>query len=288
MAISRAGSLSGAGRAMSVSHATVFRKLGEIERRLGVTLFERSPTGYMPTPAGEEVAATANRLETDIRVLERQIVGRDLRPSGTVSVTTTDTLLFFVLSPIFAEFSSAYPNINLDVAVSNDLFNLSRREADVAIRPSTSPPESLVGRRLGTIRQAVYGHLELVGGERASWSDTDLPWIGPDDRMGYIVLENWMVDQKLDMHCRQRINSVLGMYAAVKDRAGLAVLPSYMADQDDKLIRVGGLIPALEVDLWLLTHESLRRTARVRVLSEFVAAAIKARLMKMVETAGPA
>ena len=153
-AIAEAGSLSGAGRRLGASHATVFRRLNAIERRLGVALFERSRTGYAPTPAGEDLAATAARVETEVLGAERRVVGRDLRLSGSIRVTTTDTLLMGLLSPIFAGFQRAHPEIVLEVAVSNQLFNLSQRDADVAVRPSPSPPEHLVGRRVGTVAQA--------------------------------------------------------------------------------------------------------------------------------------
>jgi molybdate transport repressor ModE-like protein len=157
LAIARAGSLSGAARELKVSHATVFRRLGHIEERLGVKLFERGRGGYAPSPAGEEIADAATRIEAEVIGVERRVIGRDLRPAGTVRVATTDTLLIGLLSPVFAAFREAYPDIALEVSVSNAVVNLSRREADVAIRPTTAPPEHLIGRRLVTIEQAVYG-----------------------------------------------------------------------------------------------------------------------------------
>lgn len=136
LAIAQSGSLSGAARALGVSHATVFRRLGAIEERLGARLFERHRIGYTPTTAGEDVAAAAVRIEAEVTGIERRVAGRDLLPSGTVRVTTTDTLLQGLLSPVFADFRRSYPDIHLEVAVSNTLFSLSRREADVAVRPT--------------------------------------------------------------------------------------------------------------------------------------------------------
>jgi DNA-binding transcriptional LysR family regulator len=103
------GTLAGAGRRLGLSHATVYRRLGQIEGRLGVKLFDRARTGYAATLAGEEVALAARRIETEVLDIERRIVGRDLRPSGTVRVTTTDTLFVGLLSPIFAEFQRCIP-----------------------------------------------------------------------------------------------------------------------------------------------------------------------------------
>lgn len=178
-AIAEAGSLSGAGRRLGASHATVFRRLNAIERRLGVALFERSRTGYAPTPAGEDLAATATRVAAEVHGAERRVAGRDLSLSGTIRVTTTDTLLVGLLSPIFAGFQRTHPETTLEVAVSNQLFNLSQRDADVAVRPSSSPPEHLVGRRIGTIDQAVYARHDAVD---------EAAWVGPDRHLGYAAL----------------------------------------------------------------------------------------------------
>ncbi|WP_274426696.1 LysR family transcriptional regulator [Chelativorans sp. YIM 93263] len=274
LAIAQTGSLSGAARALAVSHATVFRRLGEIERRWGVELFERSRTGYARTVAGEEAAATARRIEGEVHGLERQIVGRDLRPSGTVSVTTTDTLLHFHFSKIFARFRGVYPEIELEIAVSNDLFNLSYREADIALRPTSSPPEHLVGRKLGTITQAVYAHESIIDGNVEAWSDAS-SWVGPDERLPYPALEKWMAEQGVNARCGVRVNAILAMYAAIRDGAGIGILPCYVGESDPGLVRIGEAIPELEVALWLLTHQSLRRTARIRAFMEYMAEAAK-------------
>lgn len=265
-AIAEAGSLSGAGRRLGASHATVFRRLNAIERRLGVALFERSRTGYAPTPAGEDLAATAARVETEVLGAERRVVGRDLRLSGTVRVTTTDTLLMGLLSPIFAGFQHTHPEIVLEVAISNQLFNLSQRDADVAVRPSPTPPEHLVGRRVGTIAQAVYARAD----------GTADAWVGPDRHLGYAALDAWMAGQGANERCRYRVDTMFGMLAAARDGLGRAVLPCYLADAEPALVRLGKPIPELATDLWLLTHPDLRRVARIRAFMTYVAEALSA------------
>ncbi|MGF1629517.1 MAG: LysR family transcriptional regulator [Kiloniellaceae bacterium] len=276
LAVAVKGSLSGAGRQLGVSHATVFRRLGEIERRLGVRLFHRDRSGYLPTAAGEAAAASARRVEAEVLEVERQLAGRDLRPSGSVRVTTTDTLLIGVFSPILAAFRREFPEIDLEVTVSNQLFSLSRREADIALRPAAAPPEALVGRRIGTIAQAVYGHVDLWrGGGAPDLQQAD--WIGPDGAMAYRALEKWMAVEGHDARCRYRLDTMLGMAAAAGDGAGLAVLPCYLAAGDARLRRLGAPLPALATDLWLLTHPDLRRAGRVRAFLDFVAAAVQER-----------
>lgn len=277
LAIARSGSLSGAARALGVSHATVFRRLGATEKRLGIRLFERGRSGYTPTPAGEDVADAARRIESEVTGMERRVAGRDLLPSGTLRVTTTDTLLHGLLSPIFADFCRSYPEINLEVAVSNVLFSLSKREADIAVRPTSSPPEKLVGRRIGSITQAVYGSNSGCSCSPDRPELDAVAWVGPDERMAYLPLESWMKARELDSRCRYRVDTLHGMQAGVRDGLGVAVLPCYLADDDERLVRLSEPIPELATDLWLLTHTDLRNVARIRAFMDFVAAAVRNR-----------
>jgi DNA-binding transcriptional LysR family regulator len=154
LAVVREGTLSGAARDLRVTHSTVFRRLGAIEGRLGVRLFERFRDGYSATPAGEAAAALATRFADDFVALERRLSGQDLRPSGTVRIATTDTISAMLMRHVPA-LRAAHPEISLEVTVSNAVANLTRREADVAIRPTPEPPETLVGRRIADIAHAV-------------------------------------------------------------------------------------------------------------------------------------
>lgn len=278
LAIAEAGSLSGAARTLSVSHATAFRRLGAIEARLGVRLFERGRGGYTPTPAGEDVAEAGRRIESEVAGVARRIAGRDLLPSGTLRVTTTDTLLDGLLSPIFAAFCRSYPQINLEVAVSNTLFSLSKREADVAVRPTSSPPENLVGRRVGRIQQAVYGASNESADTPSEPDLNNCDWIGPDERMAYLQLESWMQSQGYDDRCRYRVDTLNGMRAAVRDGLGVAVLPLYLGDADEHLTRLSPPVEELTVDLWLLTHADLRNVARIRAFMDSVAEGVRSRI----------
>lgn len=274
LAIAEGGSLSGAARRLGVSHATVFRRLGAIESGLGIRLFQRRRTGYTPTPAGEDVAAAAKRIESEVLGVERRVAGRDLLPSGSLRVTTTDTLLEGLLSPIVAEFRRSYPDISLEIAVSNVLFSLSRREADVAVRPTLSPPENLVGRRIGTLGQAVYGSADRHTRSGDAPDLSAFEWVGPDEGMAYTQLASWMSAQGLNGQCRYRVDTLQGMRAGVRDGIGVAVLPCYLGDGDERLVRLTDALPELATELWLLTHPDLRRVARIRAFMELIAAAI--------------
>ena len=270
-AITNAGTLSGAARALGVSHPTAFRRLNRLETKMGVRFFDRARDGYTATAAAEEVSALVRRMSDEVLAVERRITGRDLRPSGTLRITTTDTLLFGWLSSNLREFRIAYPEIELELVVSNSVFSLSRREADIALRPAEEPDESLVGRKIGTIAQAVYMARQLGGtANRNRVSDT-VGWIGPDESMTYPALDRWLWSEGLVDRCRIRVNTVYGMLSAARAGLGLALLPCYLGENDEQLLRVGKEIPSMASDLWMLTHPDLRRTGRVRAFLDYVA-----------------
>lgn len=269
-AIADAGTLSGAARALRVSHPTAFRRLNRLEQKMGVRFFDRARDGYTATAAAEEVSALVRVLKNDVLAVERRIAGRDLRPSGTLRVTTTDTLLFGWLSPGLGEFRSAYPDIRLELVVSNDVFSLSRREADIAVRPVHTPDQSLVGRRIGTIVQATY-MAKTLAAQADVEPKSSIDWIGPDESMAYPAYERWLEQEGLVDLCRTRVNSVYGMLSATRAGLGLSILPCYLGENDPQLIRVGGAVPSLATDLWILTHPDIRKTGRVRAFLDYVA-----------------
>lgn len=270
-AIADTGTLSGAGRRLGISHATVFRRLTSMEARLGVALFERSRTGYTPSAAGEDLFAVATKVQADITGAERRLAGQDLRLSGTIRVTTTDTLFAGLLAPPFETFRADYPDVELEVVISNQVHSLSKREADIAIRPTARPPETLVGRRVGVIRQAVYGqrrHWQGTPFTLDAW--TEPPWIGPDNHMGNHALETWMAQHGLDQRCHYRVDSMLGMQTATRSGTALSVLPRYLGDADPELVRLSDPIEELDVPLWMLTHPDLKRVKRIREFTRLI------------------
>lgn len=264
---------------MQVNHATVFRRLGEIEKRLGVMLFERSRSGYFPTPAGEELADTARQMEGYVLQAERRIVGRDLQPTGAVWVTTTDSMMAGLLAPLFGEFRQQYPGVTLDIAVSNQLFNLTKREADVAIRPSNAPPEHLIGRKLADIGMAVYGCKNHLDNKAVDLHQ--LPWVGPGSRLFDEPMRQWMAEQGYDEHCAFRVDTLIGMLSSVKAGVGVSVLPCYLADGEPDLVQLSDPIPSLSYGLWFLMHPDLRGVSRIQSLMDFMTAAVREQTHKL-------
>lgn len=274
LAIARAGSLAGAARSLSVNHSTVFRRINGFEENLGVRLFDRMGTGYALTVAGEEMRASAERVEREIDRLDRRITGQDLRLEGSLVVTTTDTIAQHILMPHVVKFRDAYPGIDLDLIIENANVNMSKRQADVAIRPTRAPPETLVGRRISTLAFAVYASKVYMRGRPANLGEHY--WVRLDDSLMHLAADQWFRRTLPDAKSVLTTNSVLGLQLGCEANLGAAILPCFMADTNPKLLRIGQPIDEAASMLWLLTHEDLRHTARVRAFMDFMADALKA------------
>jgi DNA-binding transcriptional LysR family regulator len=265
-AIADARGMAGAAAELGINHSTVFRRLGLIEAALGTILFERHRTGYALTPAGAEMVALAGRLDADITAFARRVAGQELTPSGELRVTTSDSLLVHLLTPLLVRFQESCPDVHLDIVIANLALNLSKRDADVAIRASSRPPETLVGRKVASIAWAVYG----AQGSPAP-APPDARWVGLGDALSALEVAKVLAEQVPPGRIVYKVNTVLGLAEAVEGGAGLAYLPCFIADARPALVRLTAPSCDFADDLWLLTHPDLRRQPRVRVFLDFMA-----------------
>jgi DNA-binding transcriptional LysR family regulator len=277
LAVAGAKSVAGAARALGVNHTTVLRRVTAFEQRLGLRLFDRLATGYVLTAGGEELIAAARHIEDTIIALERRLAGQDLRPSGLIRITTTDTLMGSILPEILAEFREAHPEIEIEVAVTNLMLNLSKRDADVAIRPAKDPPETLVGRRVAKVAFAIYASRDYVAKRGTIASLHAERWIAPDDSLAETSVARWMRVELPGSEITLRADSFVAMRQAAQAGLGLAVLPCYLGDVSPGLACVHPPVKGMETALWILTHEDLRQTARIRAFTEFAATAFARR-----------
>jgi DNA-binding transcriptional LysR family regulator len=268
-AIAEHRSLAGAATQLGVNHSTVFRRLAQIESQLGSRLFERSRGGYALTPCGEEMVHLAARMDEDIVSFERRVTGHDLRPSGELRITTNDTLHIHVLPEIFAAFRRAYPEITVDVVVSNQQLNLSKRDADIAVRATEKPPEALIGRRVAGFAWAVHAPASRAGERFDPAEASRYDWIGFDESLAGLKAAKWLAQNVAPERVVYKLNTVLGLAEAVAAGIGLAILPCLIAAKMPGLVRLAPPDPELETGLWLLTHADLRQTARVRAFMDF-------------------
>ncbi|WP_299379356.1 LysR family transcriptional regulator [uncultured Kiloniella sp.] len=281
LAVAKAGSLSGAARLLGISHATVFRHINHIEEKLEAKLFERNRDGYVLTAAGEAITHRVEQFDHDLVALERQILGEELQPRGLVRITTTDTLLINFLSPVFADLQRAYPDIELEIGCSNELVNLNKREAEIAIRPSKKSPDNMVGRKMADIRVGIYGRVQdheyLLDGNREIESLDglrDLNWIGPDESLAHLRIYKWLQRNGLYGQVKTRYNSLLAVADAVRHGGGVAILPCFMAAIDPSLLALKTPLDGFDNELWLLTHPDLRKVGRIRACMDFLSSAI--------------
>ncbi|MEK9970252.1 MAG: LysR family transcriptional regulator [Ferrovibrio sp.] len=275
LAVSRSGSLAGAAAALAVNHSTVFRRLGALEQALGVRLFERLPGGvYQATAAGERMAATAERIETEAAALDREIAGGDRRLTGSLRVTSSETLAYRLLTPLIARFRAEHPGITVELVIDNRILSLSRREADVALRVTRPREGDLHGRKLANIAWSIYAAKPLARrlGPRRNPGLDGLPLIGWEAGATDINAAAWLQHRSSADNVVYRTNSLVNQLVAAKAGIGVAVLPCYLGDPESDLVRLTPEpIPALDRELWIVTHADLRATARVRAFFDIVA-----------------
>ncbi len=273
LAVARTGSLTDAALELTVSYSTVSRRLAALEEGLGSRLFERLASGYELTAAGVEMRESARRMEAEFAQLSRQVLGRDARLAGRLRVATTDALATSFM-PDLAAFTRQYPEIEIDLLSSPAPAELAMREAEVALLATDRPPESLVGRRLARLSSALYASRAYLE-ERPDIEDlSSHVWVGWEQGMQHIPAARWMSENQPDARVVCRVSTGTALRAAVQAGVGIAHLLCFMAEDDPLLRRVRPPEPALETSLWLLTHEDLAATGRVRVFLDVLADAI--------------
>ena len=268
LAVCRAGSIRGAAKRLDVNHATVSRRINSFESSLNQRLFERSSQGYLLTKAAEEIFQEASHLEERLSSVERMVVGRDKSLTGNIRITAADVILENLLMEELAEFSHLYPQIELEVIDSERSFNLANREADVAIRVCTAPPEHLIGRKLAPMHRSCYiakDKAELM--LNPEWLSLQ-NWIGWSDKMrrpkGKVARDFPKFSSK------HRILSATLQQQACRNGMGIAVLPCFMGDQDTQLVRIPPYTSEYKFDIWILSHPDMRSNRKILAFVRFM------------------
>jgi DNA-binding transcriptional LysR family regulator len=272
-AVAETRSLPAAAAVLGINHSTVFRRLRQIEELLAFPLFERHRAGYVLTQAGEEVAALAARVDEDITAVTRRLAGQAPAPAGEVRIATSDSLLADLLMPMLARFRLAHPAIRLDLATGNAPLNLSRRDADMAIRATDAPPETLVGRRIARIAWALYASTTATGGDLAQLL-AEAGWLSLSDNLAGLQAVRFLRGHVPPERIACRFDSVHALALGVEASLGIAYLPCFVGDTRPGLLRLAPPEPGFAADLWLLTHPDLRHTPRIRTLMDGLAAEI--------------
>jgi DNA-binding transcriptional LysR family regulator len=263
LAMVRAGTLAGASERLGVDASTVFRSLQRIERGLAQPLFERSRAGYLATELAQSLAEHAEQLEVALESARSAAQMRPEQVSGTVRITTTDTVLHGLVAPALKGLQASHPLLAYELHTGNELASLTRRDADIAVRATKRPPQHLVGKQVGPIRVAMFASKR---GPIKRYEDVEAgkaAWIAPDDALPEHPSVVWRRKYFPKVVPRYRVNSILTVMDLVAQGLGVGLLPMFVARGRADLLQLTEVIDECQTELWLLTHPESRHLRRV-------------------------
>lgn len=278
LAAAECGSLSKAARRLGVSQPTLTRRMAALEESLKTELFRRSPRGLELTDVGEAILAPVRQMEQEAQVVELTVTGRDRALAGTVRLTATEGLAVEWLTPRLAEFREQHPRIDVEIIVRNTALNVLRREADIAVRLGRPRQVDLVARRVGELVLGLYAsraYLERAGRPQTPEDLADQRGVAFDEGEVHTGAGSWLERSLGGAQIVYRANTLGAQLAAIRAGFGIGGQACFIAQRDPNLVRV---VPDTEVrlDIWLVTHPGLRRSARIRALYDFVAESLEA------------
>ncbi|MDI1338801.1 LysR family transcriptional regulator [Polaromonas sp.] len=263
LALVRAGTLAEAGERLAVDASTVFRSLQRIEKGLGQRLFERSRTGYQPLELAQVLASHGEQLEVQLESARSAAQAETEQVSGSVRVTTTDTLLHGLVAPALGLLQASHPLLSYELHAGNELASLTRRDADIAVRATRRPPQHLVGKHVGPIRMALFAARK--GGPKHF--DADIAgkanWVAPDDALPEHPSVIWRKKHFPKVTPRYRVDSILTVAEIVGQGMGIGLLPIFLARDRTDLRALTDALDECQTELWLLTHTESRHLRRV-------------------------
>lgn len=263
----RHGSLARAAEALGVNYTTVARRIAQAEETYGTRFFERLPAGYAATPEGEAAARAAEAMAERETGLRLQLAGQDARLSGPLTVTAPALLISSHLCGVFDAFTRAHPDVDLRVLAANEVLNLNRREADLAVRISNDPGDTLTGRRLVRQQTAAFAAPALAARLRDA-PETPLEWIG---------FTFWEAPPKAsrqahpEARIRLRFDDMTAVIGATKAGLGVARMPIFVG-RAAGLEQVPVMAPQPYTDIWMVAHRDVWPAAKVAAMRALIAA----------------
>ena len=273
LAVARAGKLTSGARSLGVDHSTLSRRLTALEQSLGTKLFLHSVSGYTLTAQGKDLLARAEAIENSIISLDCQF-GQSSRVSGAVRIGAPDGFGTTVLAPAIGNLTAAHPDLEIELVPTPRAFSLSKREADIAIALTCPMRGRLRRRKLTDFEFGVYA----ARAEGALWEGIEKPadfsgrpFVSFVEDLIYTPEIDYLQDICQAIVPRVRIASLVAQWHATVAGVGLCVLPCFMADADERLIRVLPDEVSLRRTLWMVVHADTRDIARIQVTCEFIA-----------------
>jgi len=270
LAISRCGTMSGAASQLGVQHSTVSRRIKAFEKQLGANLLRRNKGTYELTKAGIKIRDAALKVEREIISVDGALLNKDDPLAGTLRITTINSLASTILMPMFSAFSRAHPQIDLHIIVSNSTASLANREADVAIRLSNDPPESLIGKRVVTVSSTVYGNSDYL--KEHQENKEELQWLG----VTCCGFHKTWTKESCDITTHQfNCDDALLTLAALRESLGVSYLPCCIGDTEPTLRRVCEPDQKFDLGLWVLIHTESKHNARVLAFRDYIINALE-------------
>jgi len=268
LAVLNEGSLSGAARALGVAQPTIGRHITALEKSLNLALFTRSQTGLIPTEAAAALRTYAESLQSTVAALERAAASQGSGVRGTVRITASDVVGVEVLPPIIAGLRAAHPELVVELALTDRMQDLLRREADIAVRMTRPKQELLVARRIGAIEIGLFAHRDYLAGHGTPKSMADVTrhaLIGFDQPTLFLRSVGKSVSAWRREAFAMRTDNNLAQLALIRAGAGIGVCQVAIARRDEALVRLFPRQVNMELDTWVTMHEDLRNSPRCRV-----------------------
>lgn len=274
LGVLRAGSLSGAARLIGITQPTVGRHIAALEAAMGDALFTRSQTGLLPTDLALSLRAYAEAMESTASALERATSRRNHEVRGVVRLSASDVIGIEVLPPIIARLRDQHPGLRIELRLTDEVQDLLRREADIAVRMAQPTQLQLVARRVGRIEIGLFAHeryLERHGEPRSMRDLAHHSVIGFDQETPFIRRIRPSALGFGREHFSLMTDSNVAQLALIRSGAGIGGCQTLLARRDDRLRRVLPRAFSLPLDTWVTMHEGLRDNAACRTTFDALA-----------------
>jgi len=271
----RCGTLANAGERLGVDASTVFRSLQRIERGIGQMLFSRSRAGYQASELALAMAGHAEQLETALESARSAAQMHSDDVSGNVRITTTDTILHGLVAPALQTLRASHPLLSFELHTGNALASLTQRDADIAIRATTRPPQHLIGKQIGPIRVALFGSKNGIVQSSADLKSGKAVWIAPDDALPDHPSVLWRKRHFPKIQPTYRVNSILTVMELINQGLGIGVVPMFLAKTQPELLQLTEVIDECQTELWLLTHAESRHLRRVSAVYGYLSQTLR-------------
>lgn len=274
LALQQHGTLSAAARYLGVNQTTASRRLERLEGDLGVKLFDRVDHKLVMTPEGEHALSSIQQMEEAALTIEHNLKNRNLSLYGTVRVTSVPMFTANFIAPRIKEFYQQYPNIHIELVGADSDLNLSRREADLAIRFARPTTGNVLIKKLGEVGFAAYAS-SLHYSNAAQLALSDFRWAGYDESLQHFPEARWLSSNVNEKQLVATTTDVASLTALIQSGLVAAVLPCMTGDTHPDLIRLTGSTPICHREVWLLSHPDAKKIRRILFFSEWLQALVK-------------